>query len=719
MGVRMLSFAHKSEDGRLQTIEEHLINTAALSKKFADYFNAGALGHLIGIAHDLGKYSKEFENRILNNGPSVDHSTAGAKEVKKIAGLIPAYCIAGHHGGLPDGGSIVDRADAHTLYGRLKKQVPNYSAFQEYIKLDQQVTQKITPPSAIGMGGFTASFFIHMLFSCLVDSDFLDTENFMKNGTVIRGNYDVINSLYNKLLQYISKFKNPKNPLNKKRNEILNQCLKMGKNPKGLFTLTVPTGGGKTISSMAFALSHSIQHSLNRVIYVIPYTSIIEQNAEVFRKILGDNNVLEHHCNVYYDDEDSEKSFHRLASENWDAPIIVTTNVQFFESLFSNKPSRCRKLHNICNSVIIFDEAQMIPIPYLYPCVRAISELVYNYNCTAVLCSATQPALEKLFPSEIKSTEICENTQELFDFFHRCNIQNIGQLSDEELIKRITEQKQVLCIVNTRKHAQNIFDSLNEEGCYHLSTLMYPQHRKWILNEIRDRLSKGLPCRVISTSLIEAGVDVDFPIVYREEAGLDSQIQAAGRCNRENRYKAEESITYIFKSEEKYQSHQPLSLRQPTEVARIIANRYNDVSNPDAIRDYFQTLYNVKGENLDSKNIVNRLEDGVKNGFSFPFATISEEFSLIQSDTHTVLIPKEPAAQEIAEQLKKGSRSNKLLRQSALFSVNIYEEHWRALYNIGAIEMIDDDISLLTDLNYYSEEKGLICSVEEGLGIMI
>ena len=394
-----------------------------------------------------------------------------------------------------------------------------------------------------------------MIYSCLVDADFLDTEYFMKNGATDRDAGDTLKELYQRLYKHVGAWLLNDNleTVNGRRSEILRHCIASGKEEPGMFRLTVPTGGGKTLASLAFALNHAIEHGMERVIYVIPYTSIIEQNAKVFRDILGDKNVLENHYNVDYESSEEFRPM-QLATENWDKPVIVTTNVQFFESLFSNKSSKCRKLHRIANSVIIFDEAQMLPTDYLVPCLAMMEELVQNYRSSLVLCTATQPALDRLFRKEWNIRELCPRKEEQFQFFTRTNFQTIGEISEDELVQRLMKEEQTLCIVNTKARAQSLYEKLKENGkehVYHLSTSMYPKHRMRVLREIRERLKleegeRRKPCILIATSLVEAGVDLDFHSVYRQLAGIDSMIQAAGRCNLEGKQKAEDSKVYIF-----------------------------------------------------------------------------------------------------------------------------------------------------------------------------
>lgn len=380
MNKNLKYIAHK-DNYREQSVKEHLYGTADKAAEFADKFGKADWGYCCGLLHDIGKYSKEFQNKIINDtDDKVDHSTAGAKLCMELGGYyqLLSYCIAGHHAGMPDYGNTGIHSSLR--YRCEKKKICDYSSYKYDIEIPELNTEPIMLRN-LSDADFPLSVFLRMIYSCLVDADFLDTEYFMKNGDVNRNSGENVEILLNKLENHISEWlKNDnKESLNGRRTEILKHCLNEGQNKKGFFRLTVPTGGGKTIASLAFALKHAVENDMDRVIYVIPYTSIIEQNAQVFRDILGEQNVLENHCNVDYDGREDFVPM-QLASENWDKPIVVTTNVQFFESLFSNKSSRCRKLHNIANSVIIFDEVQMLPTDYLKPCIYMISELVKRYR---------------------------------------------------------------------------------------------------------------------------------------------------------------------------------------------------------------------------------------------------------------------------------------------------------------------------------------------------
>lgn len=704
--------AHISDDkSREQSILEHSLGTAVLAGGFSSVFGCREWGYGCGMVHDIGKYSVRFQKR-LHGGSITDHATAGAQEVYKKGNLLAAYCVSGHHSGLLDGGTRGDCAGEATLMGRMKKQVEHYDTFREDIEIPVFPEPAIKP---IERFGFTASFFTRMVFSCLVDADYLDTEGFMSDVPVPRGNYDTMETLYQRLTEHVRPWlKNTdEQTVNGRRTAILNACLDKGAEKQGLFQLTVPTGGGKTVSSLAFAMRHALEHGLQRIIYVIPYTSIIEQNADVFKSILDKNNVLEDHCNVTYENEEVLKPS-QLAAENYDKPVIVTTNVQFFESLFSSKTSKCRKLHNIAGSVIIFDEAQMLPVNYLKPCLRAITELVCNYHCTAVLCTATQPSLQPFFPDQLKPMELCPDVAGQYRFFKRTEIQNIGEQREADLIELLKKESQVLCILNSRKRVQRVYEALKGEGTYHLSTLMYPEHRKRILKEIKERLSDGKICRLISTSLVEAGVDFDFQTVFRELAGIDSVIQAAGRCNREGRRRKEDCRTMVFKLENEEGIYLPAELKLPISVAGQIADKFQDIASLEAVSEYFKRLYYYKGEaGLDIKNIVEQFEAGGRS-FLFPFASVAKQFQLIESSTRTILIEAEPEAEAIVKRIRWGEHSRQLVRDAGHYCVSVYEFDFEKLNGAGMLEALELNFYRLRNAEQYRNDEGLVLDVERG-----
>lgn len=703
------------EGGREQTVKEHLQGTAKLSAEFAKKFGKEEWGYCCGYLHDIGKYSVEFQHKIRENGNErIDHSTAGAKVCMETGGIYPvmSYCIAGHHAGLPNYGSSQDGGSEATIMGRMKKSLKDYSVYKDEI----EIPKVTTVPIAYGETknpDFALSVFIRMLYSCLVDADFLDTEAFMKNGQIKRDAGESIEILFQKLEKYVAKWLLNKeiDTVNGRRTEILRNCLEAGKREKGLFRLTVPTGGGKTVASLAFALRHAVHNNMDRVIYVIPYTSIIEQNAQIFRSILGDENVLENHCNVDYGDSEEWNPM-KLAAENWDKPVVVTTNVQFFESLFGNKSSKCRKLHNIANSVVIFDEVQMLPTDYLKPCVAMIEELVNSFEASVVLCTATQPALQPFFQSGIPAYELCPRLEEQFRFFKRTTFQNLDKISEEALIEKLSEEYQALCIVNTKKKAQVLYQALKGQGVFHLSTSMYPKHRKRVLEEVRRCLNAGERCLVLSTSLVEAGVDLDFHSVYRQLAGVDSVIQAAGRCNREGKRSLEDSNVYVFQFEEQ---ERILGQRKQIDAAKTLVSDGKDISALETIEEYFSFLYHLKSSELDKKNIMGQFK-----GIKCNFLKVAEDFKMIENDTKTVFIPVEEEAQDLLQQLKYQGFTKTSMRKAGQYSVTLYDDVIEKMKDAGMIELVAENINdfyELKDKERYTEEFGLDLNIENGMAL--
>lgn len=719
MGIDMKYIAH-TEGNREQLLIEHLQGTAMLTGEFAARFGKEDWGYCCGLLHDIGKYSIEFQQKIKENtNRRVDHSTAGAKICKDLGGYYQfmSYCIAGHHAGLPDLGR---KGVPSSLCDRTEKKLCDYSEYKKEIQIPNINTIPF-PVNQVADPDFSMNVFIRMLYSCLVDADFLDTERFMSDGQIKRDTGDTIENLLGKLQNHIAEWLRNEDDttINGRRTEILRSCLEQGKSSKGLFQLTVPTGGGKTIASLAFALRHAVENDMERVIYVIPYTSIIEQNADVFRKILGDGNVLENHSNVDYESSEEFKPM-QLAAENWDKPVVVTTNVQFFESLYANKSSKCRKLHNIANSVIIFDEAQMLPLNYLKPCISMMEELLQQYGSSIVLCTATQPALLQFFSKRNTAIELCPRKEEQVRFFERVTYQNIGTIAEKAMIEKLQEERQALCIVNTRKRAQRLYKLLEGEGIYHLSTSMYPAHRRRILEEIRGRLKeKNERCIVISTSLVEAGVDLDFMSVYRELAGVDSIIQAAGRCNRNGERKKEESVVSIFGWEER---EKVSGQRQQIDVTENLLAEGKDISALDSITEYFQRLYHIKGESLDKKKILEEFKDHEYN-----FAKVGREFQLIEEDTVTVYVNCEPEAEKLLQEIRQKGLSKKLMRRAGQYCINVYrgengtEGLFEKMYYDGMLQPVVDgaqDFYELVDAKQYQADTGLKLDVELGKMLM-
>ncbi|MDO4582036.1 MAG: CRISPR-associated helicase Cas3' [Bacillota bacterium] len=702
---------------REQIVLEHLMGTAELARQYGNEFGAGAAAYRCALLHDIGKYSDAFQRRIRYGAEKPDHSTAGAIEAFQLKDVPAAFCIAGHHGGLPDlGNRKADSPQSPTLFGRLKrksgKDIERYEAFA--VELPELPSVEI--PTAFLQDNLSCYFFTKMLYSSLVDADFIDTESFMSAGSVARGEYDDLSVYHKKLHAYIEPWWDPQTELNRMRTAILKALIAGGRAEKGLFSLTVPTGGGKTVASMSFALEHARENEMRRIIYVIPYTSIIEQTQNTFESVFGGGSILAHHSAADFgnDSENEIRSKRYLASENWDAPVILTTAVQFFESLYAAKSSKCRKLHNIANSIIIFDEAQMLPMPHLTACVAAMAQLVKNYGCSAVLCTATQPALnpllKKLLPEQ-SVRELCPSVYSTNEVFKRVSFRKEGVLTDEKLARYLNAENQVLCVVNSRKQAHKLFTMLEEKGSFHLSTMMYPQHRRAVLEEIRDRLEAGETCRVVSTSLIEAGVDIDFPTVYRAIAGLDSVVQSAGRCNREGKNAAQDSIVHIFDTEQKA----PDSLMQNIAAARRTLDGHDDISSEHVMQEYFNfLLYTLKDKKaLDKKGIFESVNKG-----EMAFRTIGERFRIIEGCDCTVYVPM-GAGLELTAQLTDGYLTRALMRKLEQYSVGVYQNHFRQLLAVGAIRPISGNTGVLTDTSLYSLKTGLSFGTDEGKGIFV
>jgi len=724
----VMYYAHSRDDPNKndwQSLKDHLTNVAEMASEFATDFNASEFAYAGGLLHDIGKYSNEFQKRLEGANIRVDHSTAGAKEAGQIfnpsQSRILQYIITGHHGGLLNYGS-----SESGLKERLSKtDLPDYSVYRDEISVpDMNFVRPMLKPMK-NRNGFSISFYTRMLYSCLVDADSLDTEEFMRpDHSSLRGKYgsfDLLNKKFNDFMDEMASVAKD-NKINRHRAEILEQCREKAHSSPQMFTLTVPTGGGKTLSSMAFALEHLKVNDLKRIFYVIPYTSIIEQNADVFRGIFGSQNVLEHHSNfdpktVNFENIDSGQKMLELSSENWDIPIVVTTNVQFFESLFSNKRSRCRKLHNLAKSVIILDEAQMLPTGYLKPCLTALSELVLNYGSTVVICTATQPKLSELLDEAIKPLEIMNSPKELYEELRRVHVSNLGELNDDELSAGLKAYDQVLCIVNTRNHAKQLYDRLSETGnCYHLSARMCPVHRRKQLKEIRGLLKEGSECRVVSTQLIEAGVDIDFPVVYRALTGVDSICQAAGRCNREGRSKSGE--VFVFKSTESYGKSTSWQ-RRIAEIGEMVCNDYDDPMALSAVDAYFRKLYFYEGdEGLDKKEILLLLEKKCNDRafpFALPFEDVNDEFSLIDDGTRDVIIPYDDNVRSNIQKIRETGFSENFGRGLQGYTVNIYPNEFKELEKSGVLDLVGDRYTVLNNELLYSKETGLLKGSSDGV----
>lgn len=719
-------FAHSTSNtdrSDWQPLAEHLRAVAHLAGEKAAFFGGSELAAVAGLLHDLGKYTDEFQRRIAGDGIRVDHATRGAMvavERYGALGHLLAYGIAGHHAGLANGREAGERT---ALADRLKGGgLPTLlEAWQAEIKLPEHPelpSLKRRPERNF----FQLAFLGRMLFSCLVDADYLDTESFYDR---IEGRRSLreqsrpsLAELRAALDRHLERFKGD-TPVNRLRGEILAGVRSKANEPPGVFSLTVPTGGGKTLASLAFALDHALAHGLRRVIYVIPFTSIVEQNAAVFRHALGalgEQAVLEHHS-AFTDDRrqslEAKKKLN-LAMENWEAPIVVTTAVQFFESLFADRPARCRKLHNITGSVVILDEAQTLPLTLLRPCVAALDELALNYRCSPVLCTATQPALHAPdFIGGLQDVrELAPEPQRLFRELERVRVHVLGPLEDAALSEQIARREQVLCIVNNRRHARALYESLAElPGARHLTTWMCAKHRSQVLAEVRQLLKKGEPCHLVATSLIEAGVDVDFPVVLRAEAGLDSIAQAAGRCNREGRRPLDESEVLVFSTANPDWAP-PEELKQFAQAAREVMRRHpDDCLSMAAIERYFRLLYWQKGpEELDACNLLGLIEKGQLHGL--PYETLANKFRMINSLQLPVIIPFDDEARATLRELEFADGCAGIARRLQSYLVQLPRKGYQALLDAGAIQPVaseryGEQFMALVNPDLYHHQFGL------------
>lgn len=659
-------FAHSlpgASRTRWELLSDHSRAVAECAAKFAAPFGLAQLAHLLGMLHDIGKASPAFQAYIRGDRASGgDHSSAGAWIARErygtATGIIAAAAIAGHHAGLADGAALTARLD------RAKDLVP--ADWERHVG-PLPALKDLRPTADLrldgGPKGFAASFVMRMLFSCLVDADFLATEAFYAaaNGEAIaRGNYTALSELRDRLAAFMTEKSAaaPDTPVNALRAAILRHALEKAALPPGLFTLTVPTGGGKTLASLSFALEHAVRHQHDRIIYVIPYTSIIEQTAQVFREALNtDEDVLEHHASFDWEaarggkapDDEAPDAVSKLqrAAENWDVPIVITTAVQFFESLFANRTSRCRKLHNIARSVVVLDEVQTLPTDLLLPSLAALNELQRNYGTSIVLCTATQPAVRRQdgFSGGLDiddARELAPEPRNLYTKLKRVEVEwRAEPVADVEIAARFAEQPQMLCIVNTRHHARALFEAIRHlPGAFHLSTYMCVRHRRAVLDALRLRLKANEPVRLVATSLIEAGVDISFPEVWRAAAGVDSIAQAAGRCNREGELAGLGQVV-VFEHTEIALFHSDLRIRR--EAAQSTLRRHTDVLGLDAVRDYFRELYWQNGpERLDAakvagyRGILHAIAES--SSWGFPFAAIAEAFRMIDDEGNEPVI---------------------------------------------------------------------------------
>ena len=712
--AEIISHIYQDKTGHwvIQSNENHSAGVAKLASQFAGEFGMSEWGKVLGLLHDKGKETDTFQQYIKKeSGYDPDIKICGKHHHAYVGGILAqkyygkSSCnffvnqIVSHHTGLHDSDEIK---------GIIDQEIP--SEVNIY-----HIKEKLNRPEL----NVQANDFHHlarMLFSCLVDADFLDTEAFMdKESSALRQNKDTLNGLLplleNKLKDL--KAKADCSEVNIIRNQIQQQCIEMADTPTGFYSLTVPTGGGKTLSSLVWAIKHAIKNGQKRVIIAIPYTSIIVQTASVLRSIFGEENVLEHHSCVDQEQIKDEKLKEKmkLATENWGYPIIVTTNVQLFESMFSNKPSACRKLHNIVNSVIILDEVQTLPMDYLQPIVDSLKTYNKLFNVSFLFTTASQPVLSGLiegcnpkaaFNGIDHITEIIPDEFKLHDKLRRVrlSINNEGKTYDE-VAEMLSQHKRVLCIVNTRRDAKEIYERLPQEGItLHLSKMMCPDHISETIERVKTTLkdNKNEIIRVVSTQLIEAGVDIDFPVVFRQEAGLDSILQAAGRCNREGKNSL--STTYVFSLSKEH--NLPKGDIQAANSARLNLGNGHDWFASETMTSYFKQLY-CRKESFDKKDIRHYLNHPTNN---LSFQTAAKEFQLIEDDGVNVVVCWKNSMELVQQSLANGP-SYMLMKKLSKYMVNINKTDFKILMDMGVVNEKKEGLFVVDYKQQYDEHIGL------------
>ncbi|MBP2316277.1 CRISPR-associated endonuclease Cas3'' [Azospirillum soli] len=699
---------------------------------------AAVFARALGLLHDAGKYAPAFQDYLETADEKrkgrVDHSSAGAvyavERYPGAAGWMLAYAVAGHHAGLPDGGG----GEAGCLKQWLADSPSAAAARAGFMAEIGHRLPGVLPRTNLP-DGFAASLFVRMLFSCLTDADALSTESFSDPETSAeRGRAPGLEILAEALDRYLEKKMavaraESGGRVNRIRADVLARCRDAAGRAPGVFSLAVPTGGGKTLSSLAFALDHARAHDLRRVIYVIPYLSIIEQTAQEFRdRVFAGlpGAVVEHHCAYRPPEGDGEEGSgpdrHKLAAENWDAPVVVTTAVQFFESFFAGRPSRCRKLHNVARSVIVLDEAQLLPVPHLRPCLAVLRELVERYGCTVLLCTATQPALGLGRPLDFglpAITPIVEEPERLHTAMKRVRVAHAGPMDDEALADRIAEAGQALCVVDTRPHAAELFRLLRRrgvEGVRHLSAAMCVEHRSAVLDAIRADLKEGRPCRVVSTQLVEAGVDVSFPLVLRAMAGLDSVAQSAGRCNRHGELGEDALGTVLVFDTERALRLADLNRRRDKAREVLYGRDWDEALDPKVLEAYFRALYAAgkKGRGSDGADPFDAC--GAWEAFgkagrmeALPFRTVSERFRLIDDDQLAVITPFTDEAWGWAAALRAVERPGGLARKLQRHTVSLPRSRALRLLAAGTVQAVgpDKQFLVLADGDAYDKDVGL------------
>ena len=720
----MVYKAHINEvSGEIQTVKEHSENTANLCKGFSISAFQDIM-YVMGILHDIGKYQVLFQQRINGQNIKIEHSGCGAKVARQkypsIVGDLMAYCIAGHHSGIPDGGFENDTPDQSTLSGRMNREFEDFDYYKNELNIpeidEKAICEFIARDCSNDMKCVIDkfAFLTRYCFSCLTDADSLDTAMFCDRDAN-RSMYADFENCLKKVNREVESF-HAVTELQKTRAVIQEQVFSQSDQDAEIYLINMPTGSGKTLCSIKFALQRALKGNKKRIIYIIPYNSIIEQTADTFEHIFGaEAEILRHHSTFFYDErEDYSEDYRdtiRYATENWDAQMIITTAVQFFESIHANKRSKLRKLHNMADSILIFDEVHLMPTKYLQPCLEAVSYITKILNSEAVFLTATMPDYENLIHKyALSSSVVCEliRDKSMYYKFNKCNYEFTGELSNESLITRAGLYPSSLIIVNRKADARDLY-SICGGNKFHLSTYMTSFDRSRVINKIKrelDELENDYPglvnvpderkITVVSTSLIEAGVDLDFFTVFRELSGLDSILQAGGRCNREGKRRMAD--VFIFTLESRKHS---LLRDERLNITRGILDEYKDISCQESINAYYNRVFFVKQEDI----VKNSISKKCNSVYNIPFRQYAEDFQMIDSDSFSIVVSRDEVCREMVERLKITKKGS--IRKFQKYSLSVHQNEFEDLFRQHVINDFDSGIFCLTNMDYYDADTGI------------
>lgn len=721
--------AHISENGEVQSVKQHCENTAELAASFS-VPEMCELNRAIGLMHDIGKYQASFQKRINGESVKVEHSICGAQAAKEmfappVAHLI-ASCIAGHHGGLPDPGSTGDDADMPTLRGRLSRQCEDFGVYKSELNAPQIDESRFMRFLAEDCGKNVNlfidkyAFLTRYCFSCLTDADSVDTAEFCTGAKrkLLKTDFAGCLELVNKRLNSFSCVTR----LQKARSKLQQQAYDKSDINADIYLMNMPTGSGKTLCSIKLALEKALKTGKKRIIYIIPYNSIIDQTANEFESVFGKNcGLLRHQSTFSYDDCDKYDKNYKLAAslsaENWDAQLIITTAVQFFESVYSNRRGKLRKLHNMANSILVFDEAHLMPVNYLQPCLEAVAFITRYLNSQAVFLTATMPDFKKLINDAVMpQTRVAEliTDKTLFSEFEKCSYEYSGCVCDEELLAAASKYPSSLIIVNKRANAKKLFAECAGKK-YHLSTYMTAVDRMRVIDDIRAELQSlyndypdctDIPeerrITVISTSLIEAGVDVDFFCVFRELSGLDSILQAGGRCNREGKRKNAKVFVFELESEKGKPSKD-----MRVNITKGIVGTFENIACSESIKEYYDKLFYINNDAISE----NAIHNYCASYNTIPFRSYADKFELIESKTVSVVYAQDEAGQALVEKLKSGEPLDARKLQKYAFTVYGYE-----LDDLLKQHVVSDfgrGVWCLTNPDYYDADTGVLFQAKD------